>query len=42
MVWNMSLESAYVKLVLAYGNYIDNHSITQFLEKNIAFEIISS
>lgn len=42
MIWNMSLESAYVKLLLAYGNYNNNDSIAEFLEKNIAFEILSS
>jgi len=42
MIWNMSLESAYVKLLLAYGNFNDADSINQFLEQNIAFEIISN
>ncbi len=40
MIWNMSLEAAYVKLLLAYGNFTDNQSINQFLENDIAFEHI--
>ncbi len=41
MVWDMSLEATYVKLLLAYGNYSDPVSISLFLEQNIAFEKIS-
>ncbi len=40
MIWNMSLESAYTKLLLAYGNYKDTASIDSFLEQNIALELI--
>ena len=40
MIWNMSLESAYTKLLLAYGNFNDTDSINQFLEQNIALELI--
>lgn len=40
MIWNMSLEAAYTKLLLAYGNFNDTHSTHQFLEHNIALEII--
>ncbi|NOR70444.1 MAG: asparaginase [Methylomarinum sp.] len=40
MIWNMSLEVAYVKLLLAYGNFNTNDEITQFLSNNIASEII--
>lgn len=40
MIWNMSLESAYAKLLLAYGNFNTTDSINQFLEQNIAFERI--
>lgn len=40
VIWNMSLETAYVKLLLAYGNYSDKQLINQFLENNIAFEHI--
>ena len=38
MIWNMSLETAYVKLLLAYGNFTDPDLIKQFLNNNIAFE----
>lgn len=41
VIWNMSLEAAYVKLLLAYGNFANEDVIHQFLEQNIAFEIIS-
>lgn len=40
MIWNMSLESAYTKLLLAYGNFNDTNSINQFLEQNISLELI--
>lgn len=40
MIWNMSLESAYVKLMLGYGNFNDTDFIDQFLSTNIAFEYI--
>lgn len=40
MIWNMSLEVAYVKLLLAYGNFDTTDKITQFLNKNISSEII--
>ncbi len=42
MIWNISLESAYTKLSLAYGNFTHPDSINQFLEKNIAFERIET
>jgi len=41
MIWNMSIESAYAKLLLAYGNFTDELTIEQFLECNIAFEHVS-
>jgi L-asparaginase len=41
MIWNMSLEVAYVKLLLAYGNFTDCEQIDQFLTHNIAFEYIA-
>ncbi len=41
MIWNMSIESAYVKLLLAYGNFTDESSIKQFLDNDIAHEHIS-
>lgn len=40
MIWNMSLESAYVKLLLGYGNFTNVDAIDQFLAANIAFEHI--
>jgi L-asparaginase len=40
MLWNMSLEAAYVKLSLAYGNFIDDRQIAEFLMQNRALEII--
>ncbi|MCF6203213.1 MAG: asparaginase domain-containing protein [Methylococcaceae bacterium] len=42
MIWNISLESAYAKLSLAYGNFTHSDSINQFLEQNIAFEQIET
>jgi len=41
MIWNMSLESAYTKLLLGYGNFSDESLIEEFLQQNIAGEIIA-
>lgn len=41
MIWNMSLETAYVKLLLAYGNYNNEFARDEFLATNIAFEHIN-
>lgn len=38
MIWNMSLEAAYAKLLLAYGNFTDRQEIKNFLERDIAWE----
>ncbi|MDD4915954.1 MAG: asparaginase domain-containing protein [Methylococcales bacterium] len=38
MIWNMSLEAAYAKLALAYGNFEDAAAIDAFLEQDIAME----
>jgi L-asparaginase len=38
MIWNMSLESAYVKLLLAYGNFNDEKQIMDFINDDIAGE----
>ncbi len=38
MIWNMSLEAAYAKLLLAYGNFADQEAIRHFLEQDIAWE----
>ena len=40
VIWNMSLETAYAKLLLAYGNFSETTAISQFLEQDIAFEHI--
>ena len=40
MIWNMSLESAYAKLLLAYGNFKDEREIQAFLKDDIAGEHI--
>lgn len=38
MIWNMSIECAYVKLMLAYGNFSKEHEIMDFINKDIAGE----
>ncbi|MFZ2168334.1 MAG: asparaginase domain-containing protein [Methylococcaceae bacterium] len=38
MIWNMSIEAAYVKLILAYGNFNDEQQITDFIIGDIAGE----
>ncbi len=38
IVWNMSIEAAYVKLLLAYGNFHDTQDITDFMTADIAGE----
>jgi L-asparaginase/Glu-tRNA(Gln) amidotransferase subunit D len=38
MIWNMSLEAAYVKLALAYGNFRNSQDIAAFLEADRAGE----
>ena len=38
MIWNMSIEAAYVKLILAYGNFSDEQQIMAFIEMDIAGE----
>ena len=38
MIWNMSLETAYVKLLLAYGNFREPKAISIFLQQDIAWE----
>lgn len=38
MIWNMSLEAAYAKLLLAYGNFDTQKKISEFLEQDIAWE----
>lgn len=38
MIWNMSIEAAYVKLMLAYGNFSDMAQINRFIDLNMAYE----
>jgi len=38
MIWNMSIEAAYVKLMLAYGNFTDKRQIMDFINADIAGE----
>lgn len=40
MIWNMSIEAAYAKLILAYGNFTDRRQISEFLNTDIAQEHI--
>lgn len=40
MIWNTSIETAYVKLLLAYGNFADAALRQEFLANNIANEHI--
>ena len=37
-IWNMSLEAAYAKLLLAYGNFNTQKNIADFLQRDIAWE----
>lgn len=38
IIWNMSIEAAYVKLLLAYGNFHDKREISDFMASDIAGE----
>ncbi|WP_036252895.1 asparaginase [Methylobacter sp. BBA5.1] len=38
MIWNLSLETAYVKLLLAYGNFSDERQIMDFIDRDVACE----
>lgn len=40
MIWNISIEAAYVKLMLAYGNFTDRKQISGFMDSDIADEHI--
>lgn len=40
MIWNMSLEAAYAKLLLAYGNFDEPLAVGRFLAQDIAWEHI--
>jgi hypothetical protein len=36
----MSIEAAYVKLMLAYGNFRDEQQIMAFIDRDIAGELV--
>jgi L-asparaginase len=38
IIWNMSIEAAYVKLLLAYGNFSDKQEIMDFINADITGE----
>ena len=38
MIWNISIEAAYVKLMLAYGNFNGEQQIMEFIDRDIAGE----
>jgi len=38
VIWNMSIEAAYVKLLLAYGNFDDKQEIRDFIVADVAGE----
>ncbi|MCK9619588.1 MAG: asparaginase domain-containing protein [Methylobacter sp.] len=38
IIWNMSIEAAYVKLLLAYGNFDDQQEIMDFIVRDLAGE----
>lgn len=38
MIWNMSIESAYIKLMLAYGNFNNKQQILAYLNQDSAGE----
>jgi L-asparaginase len=38
IIWNISIEAAYVKLLLAYGNFTDTQDILDFINRDIAKE----
>lgn len=40
MLWNMSIEAAYIKLLLAYGNFNEPQKISEFMAMTIADEHI--
>ncbi len=40
MIWNMSIESAYIKLMLAYGNFNNKQQILAYLNQDSAGEHI--
>jgi L-asparaginase len=41
ILWNMTIEAAYVKLSLAYGNFTSETTIVSFMQQNLADEYIN-
>lgn len=41
MIWNMSIEAAYVKLMLAYGNFAEHAERLEFLQQTLCFEDVN-
>ncbi|MDO9107103.1 MAG: asparaginase domain-containing protein [Methylovulum sp.] len=41
IIWNMSIEAAYTKLALAYGNFSDGQDIMAFISADMAGEHVS-
>ncbi len=41
IIWNMSIEAAYVKLMLAFGNFASLNEISEFLNTTLAHEDVS-
>lgn len=42
MIWNTSLEAAYAKLILAYGNALSPTDIAALISTNVAHELLAS
>ena len=40
MIWNMSIEAAYVKLTLAYGNFTESVQRDRFIAMEVADEVV--
>ena len=40
ILWNITIEAAYVKLSLAYSNFTDKTTIISFMQQNLASEYI--
>jgi L-asparaginase len=40
MLWNMTLETAFVKLSWAYGNFAETSTIISFMQLNLADEYV--
>ena len=41
VIWNMTIEAAYVKLMLAYGNFAEPGQIAAFLNEALSYEGVS-